>query len=450
MQRRWWGRCRKSVRFAAEQSCNNNMDFFTYKNNRLYCEGVSLTDIAQQCGTPTYVYSAATFTHHVRRLQEVFAEINPLICYSVKGCGNINILRMLAELGCGFDIVSGGELFRVQRAGGDPHKVVYAGAGKTDAEIRQAIAAGIGWFNIESEAELENLIAISAEMKASPGAALRINPDVDPKTHRFTTTGKKETKFGVDIERAEQVFERYGRNGHVRLCGVHLHIGSPVNTTDPYVQAITKTLELIDRLTAKGFAIDTLDIGGGFGADYTADQAPDFADYAAAINPLLKGRSQRIILEPGRSISANSAILLTRVLYTKKGGEKNFVIIDAGMNDLIRPAFYGAFHFIWPVSPANGFSITQRTETPNLPGLQKVDVVGPICESGDFLAKDRMLPPVQRGDLLAVFTAGAYAFAMSSQYNARPRTPEILVNGDSFLTIRRRETYEDLIAPELI
>ncbi|MBN2210817.1 MAG: diaminopimelate decarboxylase [Sedimentisphaerales bacterium] len=426
------------------------MDFFNYKNNRLFCEDVALTDIARQCGTPTYVYSAATFTHHAKRLQDAFAEINPLICYSVKGCGNIHILRLLAESGCGFDIVSGGELFRVQKAGGDTSKIVYAGVGKTDEEIRQAIDAGIGWFNIESGAELENLIAIAAEMKATPRCALRVNPDVDPKTHRYTTTGKKETKFGVDIERAANVFAQYARNPHVRLTGIHLHLGSPINSADPYVQGINKAMVLIDRLRTDGFTVDTLDLGGGFGADYTTGQAPDFADFAGAIIPLLKGRNLQIILEPGRSISGNSGILLTRVLYTKKGGEKNFVIIDAGMNDLIRPAFYAAFHFIWPVAPVNGFVVNHRNETPNLPGLQKVDIVGPICETGDFLARDRMLPPLARGDLLAVFTAGAYAFAMSSQYNARPRTPEILVTGDSFRTIRRRETYNDLIAPELI
>jgi len=336
----------------------------------------------------------------------------------------------------------------VLAAGGRAEQVVYAGVGKTDAEIRQALAAGIGYFNIESEAELENLIALAGQEKKQVRAALRVNPDVDPKTHRHTSTGKKETKFGVDCERARGVFEQYGRNGQVRLEGIHIHIGSPVNTVAPYVEAIQKTLSLIAELRAAGHEIRVIDIGGGFGADYTTGQAPAPEEYAGAIVPLLRGTGLQVILEPGRSISANAGILVTRVLYNKKGGEKNFVIVDAAMSDLIRPALYEAFHFIWPAQPQKGYELENRSDTVDLSGLKKVDVVGGICESSDFLAKDRMLPPLKRGDLLAVFTAGAYGFAMSSQYNARPRAAEVMVEGGRFRVIRRRESYEDLIALE--
>ncbi len=424
------------------------MDRFEYYQNRLYCEQVAIEDIVRQVGTPVYIYSAETFRQHYTLLNDAFNKLDPLICYSVKSCGNINICRLLARMGSGFDIVSGGELFRVQQAGGDTTKVVYAGAGKTDKEIREAIEAEIAYFNIESEAELENLIHIAKDMHRTVKAALRVNPDVDPKTHRYTTTGKKETKFGVDIERAVQVFDTYAKNGSVDLDAIHLHIGSPVNSVDPYVQALEKTLALIDTLTKNGYPIHTLDLGGGFGADYTTGQAPLSADYAQAIVPLLKGKGLRIILEPGRSIAANSGILVTQVLYLKKGGEKNFVIVDAAMNDLIRPALYESFHFVWPVNIQPGYEVqTRREDMPN-PNLRKVDVVGPVCESGDFLAKNRNLPPVERNDLLAVFSAGAYGFSMSSQYNTRPRAAEILVQGDSFQMIRRRETYEDLVAAE--
>lgn len=426
------------------------MDYFRYQNGRLYCEDVPVERIAAEVGTPTYIYSAATFVRHYDLIQQAFAELNPLICYSVKGCGNIHILKLLAQRGSGFDIVSGGELFRVLQAGGKAEGVVYAGVGKTDAEIQQAMAAGIGWFNIESEAELENLITLAAQNGKQVRAALRVNPDVDPKTHRYTTTGKKETKFGVDIERAQQVFRDFGKNPHVLLNGIHLHIGSPVNSTEPYEEAIRKALALIEQLRRDGFTVDTLDVGGGFGADYTAEQAPDFAAYARVIVPLLKGKGLKIILEPGRSISGNSAILVTRVLYNKKGGEKNFIIIDAGMNDLVRPALYDSFHFIWPTAPTPQFQVEHRVHPVELPGLQKADVVGPICESSDALAKDRMLPPTKRGELLAVFTAGAYGFAMSSQYNARPRLAEVLVEGSAYRVIRRRESYEDLIASERV
>lgn len=423
-------------------------DHFEYRDNQLYCEQVPVTGIVEGVGTPAYIYSARTFREHYQKLEQAFAELDPLLCYSVKSCGNVHILRMLAGLGSGFDVVSGGELYRVQEAGGDTCKVVYAGIGKTDEEIRQAIEAGIGYFNIESEAELANIIAIAGEMNVKVRAALRVNPDVDPKTHRHTTTGKKETKFGVDLDRALNVFEQFGRNLQVRLTGIHLHIGSPINSAEPYVQALDKTLAFIDELRAKGFEVETLDLGGGFGADYTSGQAPLAADYAEAIVPRLRGTDLRLILEPGRAISANAGILVTKVLYLKQGGDKTFAIIDGAMNDLIRPVLYEAFHFIWPVAVANGYAIQDRQEPMELPGTEKYDVVGPICETGDCLAKERFLPPLHRGDILAVFTAGAYGFTMSSQYNARPRPVEVLVDGDRFEVIRKRETYEDLVEHE--
>ena len=356
----------------------------------------------------------------------------------------------MAEAGSGFDVVSGGELYRVLQAGGEAERIVYAGVGKMDSEIIEALDAGIGYFNIESEAELENLIRLAKERGGGkrPKAALRVNPDVDPKTHRYTTTGKKESKFGVDIKRAERVFSEYGRNEAVDLCAIHMHLGSAGRTVEPYVEAIEKTLALIGKLRADGFAIEAIDIGGGYGADYISGTAPSAGDYAAGIVPLLKDRGLKLILEPGASVAANAAILVTRVLYQKTGGAKKFVIVDAGMNDLIRPPLYDAFHFIWPVEVDGKFVPKHRDRELKLEGTEVVDVVGPICESADFLAKDRALPPVRRGDLVSVFTAGAYGFSMSSNYNARGRAAEVLVDGDRFTVIRRRESYEDLIAAE--
>ncbi len=414
----------------------------------MFCEGLPLRRIADECGTPLYVYSRATLLHHYGRVRDAFAELEPTICFSIKCCQNIHICRLLAGQGAGFDVVSGGELYRALAAGGDPARIVYAGVGKTDREVNEAIDAGIGWFNIESEPELENLQRLAAARGATVHAALRINPDVDPKTHAYTTTGKKETKFGVDLERARRVFDQYGRQPNVRLCGLHLHIGSPVNTTEPYVEAVNKALALIDELRRAGFTIDTLDLGGGFGADYVVNQAPEAVDYAGAIVPLLRGRGLRILLEPGRFVAGNAGILVGRVVFVKSSGAKSFVILDAAMTDLIRPALYGANHFIWPVRPGSGFVPPAREMDLHLPGTMAVDVVGPVCESGDFLAKARNLPPVARGDYVAVFTAGAYGMVMSSQYNSRPRAAEVLVEGDRYRVIRRRETYEDLIALE--
>jgi len=424
------------------------MDYFNYKNGRLFVENVDVEEIAADVGVPVYIYSKATFIDHLQKIQKAYSQPDTTICYSVKACGNINILKFMADAGSGFDIVSGGELYRVRQAGGDCSKVVYAGVGKTDKEIIEALNADIGYFNIESEAEMENLIRLAKQEGKQPRAALRVNPDIDPRTHTYTTTGKKETKFGVDIERAKKVFADYGSSDAVELCAIHIHLGSAGHTVEPYVEAIEKVLALIEQLRNDGFAIKVLDVGGGYGADYVTAESPTAADYAAAIVPLLKDRNLKLILEPGASIAANAAILVTQVLYLKKGGAKKFVIVDAGMNDLIRPPLYDAFHFIWPIKVDEKFVPRRRDRDLHLTGTEVVDVVGPVCESADFFAKDRALPPVKRGDFISIFTAGAYGFSMASNYNARGRPAEVLVDGSKFTLIRKRETYEDLTALE--
>jgi diaminopimelate decarboxylase len=427
------------------------MDHFTYEHGALRCEGVAVADIAATVGTPCYVYSAGTLAEHLRRTREAFAALDPLICYSVKSCGNLGVLRTLTALGSGMDVVSGGELFRARAAGCPPERIVYAGVGKRDDEIAAALDAGIHLLNVESEQEFENIARVARGRGVTCRCALRINPDVDPRTHRFTTTGTKETKFGVDIERARAFFRAYGRDPHARLVGLHLHIGSPVTSTDPYVQAVTKALALREELLREGFDVSVLDVGGGFAADYETGRSPAASDYARAIVPLLEPAVRtglRIVLEPGRSIAANAGILLTRVQYVKTSGDKTFAICDAGMNALLRPSHYDAFHFIWPAAPGPGFVPRERTREPGMPGLVPVDVVGPLCETGDYLALDRRLPPPARGDLLAVFTAGAYGMSMASRYNSSPLPAEVLVAGDAFTVVRRRETYEDLVAHE--
>jgi diaminopimelate decarboxylase len=432
------------------------MDHFLYKDGQLFAENVPVSKIAQEVGTPTYIYSKATLLTHYQRIADAFAPLNPLICYSIKSCGNVNLVRQLVQQGSGMDVTSGGELFRALKAGCDPQKIVFAGVGKTDKEITEALTAGgggIGWFNIESEEEFWNLDRLAGQLGVTANGALRVNPDVENKsnTHAKTFTGKKETKFGVDIDRAAAFYRSAAKAKHARLNALHLHVGSPIKITDPYVDAITKALALIDELAADGIVINTLDIGGGFAAFYEGNEAPPAIAYATAIVPLLMERATKglkIILEPGRSISCNAGILLSRVQYTKQGGTKKFVIADAAMNDLIRPTLYESYHFIWPANPGAALAPPNRQSTLRVDGDEKVDVVGPICESGDYLAKDRYLPVMKRGDLMAVFSAGAYGMAMASNYNARPRAAEVLVDGDSYTIIRKRETYEDLLRGE--
>jgi len=421
------------------------MDSFSYKNGKLFAEGVDVSKIAAEVGTPVYVYSKATFLDHLTKIQNAYAEIDTTVCYSIKACGNINILKHLADAGSGFDIVSGGELFRAQQAGADMSKIVYAGVGKTDKEILEALNAGIGTFNIESEPELENLIALCKKHGKTTKAALRVNPDIKYDSHKHITTGVKETKFGVDIERTMKIYDQYADNGVVEMSAIHVHLGSGGKTIDPYVEYVKKVLPLVDDLRSKGHTIDTLDLGGGYGADYETGTVPSAADYAAGIVPLLKAANLKLILEPGKSIIANAAIMLTEVVFKKTGGEKIFVIVDAGMNDLIRPCLYEAFHFIWPVEVEDKFVLSKRMQDIDLDGAEIVDIVGPICEGTDYFAKDRTMPPVQRGDLVAVFSAGAYGYTMASNYNARPMCAEVLVDGDQYTVIRKRQTYQDLV-----
>jgi diaminopimelate decarboxylase len=424
------------------------MDHFQYKKGILFAEDVSIEKIVEELGTPLFVYSKATFREHLQRIQQAYEQLDTMVCYSVKACGNINVLKFMTESGSGFDIVSGGELHRVLQAGAHPSQIVFAGVGKTDTEIIEALDAGIGYFNIESQAELENLIRLARQKAKQAKAALRVNPDIEYKTHTFLKTGKKETKFGVDIERALKVFSDFADNPSVKLCAIHVHLGTGGKKIDPYVQAVEKIIPLIDWLRSRGHTIEAVNLGGGYGADYESNSVPAAAEYASGIVPLLKDKDIKLILEPGKSICANAGIMLTRVLYTKQGGSKKFVIVDAGMNDLIRPSLYDAFHFIWPVKVDEKLVPQQREKDLNLHGTEVVDVVGPICEGADFFAKDRTLPVVKRGDLISVFTTGAYGFSMSSNYNARPRAAEVLVDGDKFSVIRRRESYEDLIALE--
>lgn len=424
------------------------MDYFQYKDNKLFAEQVPVEQIAEQVGTPVYIYSKATLLEHLQRIRKAYAELDTTICYSVKACGNINILRFMAEAGSGFDIVSGGELYRSMQAGADPSKIVFAGVGKTDREITEALNTDIAYFNIESQNELENLIRLAHKHGTRTRAALRVNPDIEYKTHRFLKTGKKETKFGVDIEQAQKVFAAYGSNDWVSLCAIHVHLGTGGKTIDPYVEAVRKVLPLIDAMRQQGYTIEALNLGGGYGADYESDTVPSAADYAAGIVPLLKGKNLKLILEPGKSICANAGILLCRVLYLKHGGTKKFVIVDAAMNDLIRPCLYDAFHFVWPAQVERKFVPPRRSRELRIAGTERVDIVGPICEPTDFFAKGRRIPPVTQGDLIAVFAAGAYGFAMSSNYNARCRAAEVLVDDDKSSVIRRRETYEDLTALE--
>lgn len=427
------------------------MDFFQTRGNQLYCEEVAVTAIAEQVGTPCYIYSANTLKEHYRKLKKAFSALDPLICFSIKTCNNIHLLSELVQEGSGMDTVSGGEIFLALKAKTTPSKIVFAGIGKSDEEIHYALEQGIGIFNIESEAEFENLSRIAAKKKITVKAALRVTPDVvDEKTHSKTKTGYRGSKFGVDIERAKTFFATNGKDPYVKLSGIHIHIGSPIYSPRPYEVAIQKITALIDELEEGGFPINIIDIGGGYSADYETGKSSSYDDFAAVIVPLLKpyaDRGVQIIMEPGRTISGNAGILVTKVNYLKKGGDKTFAIVDTGMHHLIRPALYDAEHFIWPVKTEHTpeETATRRIIEQEDPSLVKYDVVGPICESSDYLAKGRNLPPLKRGDLLAIFTSGAYGIVMSSNYNALPRPAEVMVDGDQVYQIRQRETYEDLL-----
>jgi len=415
------------------------MHDFQYKKGELYCEGVPVKSVAQRVGTPFYLYSSNTLSMHYRAFDSAFADIPHLICYALKSNSNSAVLRLLGREGAGADIVSGGELFRALRAGIDPKKIVYAGVGKRKDEIEYALKIGIHMFNVESGDELLALDEAAGEMRSTARIALRVNPNIDPKTHAYIATGLKENKFGIPIEQALEYYHVARSLPHVDVVGVHHHIGSQITEVQPFVDALEKVVAFINQLKSAGMNIRYIDIGGGLGITYKDETPPHPKELAQAVRPLLKECGCTLVLEPGRAIVGNAGILVTSVLYHKSGGEKKFIIVDAGMNDLIRPSLYEAYHEIKPVVE----------QSPN-PEHGVFDVVGPICESGDFLAKERELPLVQRGDLLAVMSGGAYGFSMSSNYNSRPRVAEVMVRDSEFFVIRERETYNDLIKGEKI
>ncbi|MEO1053946.1 MAG: diaminopimelate decarboxylase [Bacteroidota bacterium] len=425
------------------------MDKFYYdESGQLHCEGVAVEKIIEKVGTPFYLYSINSLRDHFQRFHKAFESLNPLICFSLKSLNNLELIKELVALGSGVDTVSGGELYLSKASGVDMSKVVYAGIGKTDAEISMAIDWQIGLINVESEQEFENISRIAKEKQKPIKAALRVTPDViDARTHDYTKTGYRGSKFGVDIERAKQFFSTYGQDEFVKLEGIHIHIGSPTYSAEPYVKAIQRVIDLVDYLTEQGHEISVLDIGGGYAADYNSGDSLSWQDYADSIIPLLLpyvNKGVQIVMEPGRTLAANSGILVGSVNYVKKGGDKTFAILDTGMHHLIRPSLYQASHFIWPVK--TDIIPEHRLIGEKREGLVPYDVVGPICESADFLAKDRYLPPLERGDHLAVFTSGAYGMVMSSQYNAMPRPAEIMIDQDKVIVIRKRESYEDLIS----
>ena len=411
------------------------MHHFEYRQGRLHAEEIPVEDLARKFGTPLYVYSKATLTRHFEAFDSAFSSLPHITCYSVKANSNLCVLRLLASLGAGMDIVSGGELHRALKAGVAPEKIVYSGVGKRPEEIRQALDAGILMFNVESRAELRAISAIADESGRTARISLRINPDVDPKTHPYISTGMKKNKFGLDMETSLETYRLAKDLPGIEPVGIDCHIGSQLTSIEPFLEALDKLVDFHGKLKDMGLDIRYLDLGGGLGITYNEEEPPHPEAFGTALTERLKGLPLTIILEPGRVIAGNSGILVTKVIYTKSTPSKNFVIVDAAMNDLVRPSLYGSFHRIAEV-------VEHGRE------LVNVDVVGPICESSDFLARDRDLPRVDSGELLAVFSAGAYGFAMSSQYNSRPRAAEIMVDDDTAILARRRETYEDLVAAE--
>jgi len=412
------------------------MHEFKYKNNKFYCEGILVKSLVERFGSPLYVYSYQTLVDHFNKLKVAFKAVDPLICYSVKANSNLAILKSLVKEGAGLDIVSGGELFRARKAGCPPKRIVYASVGKTEKEIEEAINLGILFFNVESFPELISIQRIAKKLKKSVKVALRINPDVEPKTHKYITTGKLTNKFGIDFATAKKIILSVRNFSHVKIAGVHIHIGSQITTAEAFVAAITKVIKFIEQLKKDRIYIEYLNIGGGLGIIYNQEKPQTAQEFADEILPLLKKSGLKIIMEPGRFIVGNAGILVAKVIYIKNTPKKKFIIVDAGMNDLIRPALYGAYH--------NIIALTKVMKS------EKADVVGPICESGDFLAKDRMLPKVKEGDYLVVMSAGAYGFSMSSNYNSRRKAAEVLVSNKRVSLIRKRDTYQDLIRNEVV
>jgi len=410
------------------------MEAFNYRDGELFAEGVALSALAQRFGTPTYVYSRAHIEAQYRAYANALAGMPHLVCFAVKANSNLGVLNVLARLGAGFDIVSSGELERVLAAGGEPSRIVFSGVGKSRDDMRRALEVGVHCFNVESSVELERLQKVAAELGVKAPVSLRVNPDVDAGTHPYISTGLKENKFGIDIEQAEAVYARAAELPNLEVIGVDCHIGSQLTTLEPFLDALDRLLLLVDKLAARGIVIKHLDLGGGLGVQYRDEQPPLAGDYITAVRKRLAGRDLSLVFEPGRFIVANAGVLLTQVEYLKHTEHKDFAIVDAAMNDLIRPALYQAWMDVSPVQPRDGEA-------------RRYDLVGPICETGDFLAKDRQLV-LEEGDLLAVRSAGAYGFVMSSNYNTRGRAAEVLVDGEQAFEVRRRETVQELYAGE--
>ena len=413
------------------------MDHFNFKRGRLFAEGVDLSEVAEKVGTPFYVYSHATVTRHLQAMEAAFNGYPHVVCYALKANSNGSLLRILAEAGMGADIVSGGELYRARKAGIPGRKIVYAGVGKTEAEIRDALRAGILMFNVESTEELREIDRVAGIMKKRAPIGLRVNPDIDAGTHPYITTGMKKYKFGMPVEEALEGYLMARKLRNVDIVGVHKHIGSQLTEITPFLESAERLVNFVKRVRAEGIDLRYLDLGGGLGIRYDTESPPEPAQWLQGLIGVVRATGCTLVIEPGRSIMGNAGMLVTRVLYRKQNDLKKFIIVDAGMNDLIRPSLYNAYHRIEPVIRKKRATIT-------------ADVVGPICESGDFLAHDRELPDVRRGELLGVRSAGAYGFTMASNYNSRPRVAEVLVKGNRFHVVRRRETYKDLLATERI
>ena len=413
------------------------MQSFTYKKGELYTEDVPVKDIVARYGSPVYIYSAAALLRHLKAYEDAFKSKPHIICFALKANSNAAIIRLFSKHGAGADVVSGGELFRALKADIPAKKIVYAGVGKTEDEIKYALQSRILMFNVESEGELRAIDRVAGEMNMKAPVALRINPDIDPQTHPYISTGLKANKFGIPITKALEHYKLAAGMRNIDVIGIHKHIGSQLTRLSPFVDALKRILILVDKLAKNGIKISHLDIGGGLGITYLDEKPPQPKDIAKKILPLLKKHDITLVMEPGRSLVGNAGILVTKALYLKRGATKNFVVVDAGMNDLMRPSLYDAYHHIQPLLKTRRDTVT-------------ADIVGPICESGDFLAKDRRIPLVNQGEYLAVMSAGAYGFSMSSNYNSRPRAAEVLVSGSSFALIRKRENYEDLMNGEII
>jgi len=413
------------------------MHDFKFRNGELYCEDVKVRTIAAKVGTPFYLYSHHTLVDHFTKIKKAFAKVDPIICYAMKANDNLSVLKTLVNEGAGFDIVSIGELRKALRVNGDPKKIVFASVGKTEEEIVEAIKVGILFFNAESLPELDEINRIAKKLKKRPRVALRINPDVAAPTHAKIKTGTLQNKFGIDLTTAREIISRRKKYKNIVFCGLHVHIGSQITTGKPFITAIKKVLQFVDVLKNDGVSLEYLDIGGGLGIIYKDERPQTAQDFADAILPYLEKTNLKIVMEPGRFITGNAGIFVTKTLYLKDNGVKKFLIVDGGMNDLMRPSLYNAYHEIVPIKQIKAKKV-------------KMDVVGPICESSDFFAKDRKLPMLKKGDLVAVMSAGAYGHVMSSNYNVRGRAPEVMVKENRFEITKKRETFEDLIRGESI